>query len=135
MVLDEADEMLNMGFQDDIEKIFNTIKDYSEYETQILLFSATLPRWVHEITRKYIKEDRILVDLVKNGTIMTAKTVEHLAINCPYFSRTSAIGDIVICYGGQHCRTIIFTETKKEANSILMSKFFFFKFIKKKLLL
>lgn len=47
-VLDEADQMLNFGFQEDIEKIFGFIKnDKGEARTQNLLFSATMPSWVH----------------------------------------------------------------------------------------
>lgn len=50
----------------------------------------------------------------------TSKTVEHLGINCPYFSRNSVIADVVNLYGGRHGRTIIFTETKKEVNEIIL---------------
>lgn len=48
----------------------------------------------------------------------TSKTVEHLGINCPYYSRNAVISDVVNLYGGLHGRTIIFCETKKEANEI-----------------
>lgn len=65
-----------------------------------------------------MRTDYKKVDLVKD--YKTPTTVRHLAINCPYFSRNGAIGDIVLCYGGNHCRTIIFTETKKEANEIML---------------
>lgn len=43
-VLDECDEMLNMGFVDDVEKILNAGVDAASVQT--LLFSATLPHWV-----------------------------------------------------------------------------------------
>lgn len=49
MVLDEADEMLNMGFREDIETI---LKDTPK-ERQTALFSATMPRAIREIARKY----------------------------------------------------------------------------------
>ena len=53
IVLDEADEMLNMGFREDIETI---LKDMPE-ERQTALFSATMPRPILEITKEYQKED------------------------------------------------------------------------------
>jgi ATP-dependent RNA helicase DDX21 len=122
IVLDEADEMLNMGFQEDIEKIYQAIHSETDKDKiQSLLFSATIPSWVHEVSKKYLRQvDLVNVDLVKAKGYKTPTTVKHLAINCPYFSRNGAIGDIVLCYGGQHARTIIFTETKREANDILL---------------
>ncbi|KAL4480085.1 hypothetical protein ABPG74_020601 [Tetrahymena malaccensis] len=121
-VLDEADQMLNFGFQEDIEKIFGFIKnDKGEERPQNLLFSATMPSWVHDIARKFLREDRVLIDLVKNLGNKTSQDVTHLAINCPYFQRTEAIGDVILCYGGgAHSRVIIFCETKNEANEIML---------------
>ena len=49
IVLDEADEMLNMGFREDIE----TVLEYLPEERQTVLFSATMPKPILEITRKY----------------------------------------------------------------------------------
>jgi superfamily II DNA/RNA helicase len=45
--LDEADEMLKQGFQEDIEKIFAAIQEKRKKKTQNLLFSATFPSWVN----------------------------------------------------------------------------------------
>lgn len=60
------------------------------------------------------------LDLVSSLKNKTAKTVEHLAINCPYPNRVSALADILIVYGiGQ---SIVFTSTKQEANSLLLSE-------------
>lgn len=50
----------------------------------------------------------------------TSRTVAHLAINCPYQNRLSALADILICYGGG--QSIVFTSTKKEANDLLLSE-------------
>lgn len=51
VVLDESDQMLDMGFQDDIEDILRGIPDRTSVQT--LLFSATLPHWVLNIARKF----------------------------------------------------------------------------------
>ncbi len=56
LVLDEADEMLNMGFIEDIEKIIQV----SRPEKRMLLFSATMPRPILEIAKKYMKQHVIL---------------------------------------------------------------------------
>lgn len=52
LVLDEADEMLNIGFKEDIEKILATTNDTK----QTLLFSATMPAPIQRIAEKYMKE-------------------------------------------------------------------------------
>ena len=53
MVLDEADEMLNMGFIDDIEEILS----HTPSERQTLLFSATMPPQIKNLSKRYLKED------------------------------------------------------------------------------
>ena len=45
--MDEADEMLDMGFKDDVEFILGAVPDASKVQT--LLFSATLPGWVEKV--------------------------------------------------------------------------------------
>jgi ATP-dependent RNA helicase DDX21 len=62
-VLDECDEMLNMGFVDDVELILNA---GGAENIQTLLFSATLPSWVKDIQKRFLKKDFKLVDLVGN---------------------------------------------------------------------
>jgi len=52
LVLDEADEMLNMWFVEDIEQILK----YTPENKKTLLFSATMPKWIRNIVNKYIKE-------------------------------------------------------------------------------
>ena len=60
VVLDEADEMLNMGFREDIE----TILSYIPEERQTVLFSATMPKAILDITKKYQK-DAVTIKVVK----------------------------------------------------------------------
>jgi ATP-dependent RNA helicase DeaD len=55
-ILDEADEMLDMGFIDDIEKIFKETNS----EKKVLLFSATMPREVLQIAKKYIGDYELI---------------------------------------------------------------------------
>ena len=70
LVLDEADEMLNMGFKEDIDQI---LEGTSETK-QILLFSATMPKEVLKISKNYMKKPKkIEVDSKNVG----AKDIEH----------------------------------------------------------
>ncbi len=76
-----------------------------------------MPRWVDKIAMKFMKDDRVKVDMVKNYEIKTSKTVQHLAIVFPNKQeKVKAIGDVVMVYGGNHSRTIIFCDKKVEAN-------------------
>jgi len=45
VILDEADEMLNMGFAEDVEVILSSIPNRVERNVQTMLFSATIPSW------------------------------------------------------------------------------------------
>jgi len=83
------------------------------------MFSATVPRWVTNIATVFLRPEHILIDLVKDLKNKTSKTVSHLAINVPYHNRTSALADVLICYGGG--QSIVFTSTKAEANQLLLS--------------
>lgn len=59
VVLDEADQMLNVGFADDVE----TILGYITQKHQTLMFSATMPNWILRLTQKFLKNP-LTVDLV-----------------------------------------------------------------------
>src|SRR6267154_488288 len=56
VILDEADEMLNMGFKEDIDEILST----TSAEKNVWLFSATMPREVKEISKKYMNNPQEL---------------------------------------------------------------------------
>ena len=70
MVLDEADEMLRMGFIDDVEWILERTPD----SRQIALFSATMPKEVHRIAKTYLKNPTEVI--IKQKTA-TASTIEQ----------------------------------------------------------
>lgn len=65
IVLDEADEMLNMGFREDIETI---LKDTPE-ERQTALFSATMPRAIKDLAKKYQKDAKLIKVVKKELTV------------------------------------------------------------------
>ncbi|NWH17951.1 DDX21 helicase, partial [Grus americana] len=93
----------------------------SEDNPQTLLFSATCPHWVYDVAKKYMKSRYEQIDLIGKRTQKAATTVEHLAIECHWSQRAAVIGDVIQVYSGSHGRTIVFCETKKEANELAMN--------------
>ena len=65
VVLDEADEMLNMGFREDIETILNGVPE----ERQTMLFSATMPKPIMELARAYQQNPEIIKVIRKELTV------------------------------------------------------------------
>lgn len=114
-VLDEADEMLRMGFVEDVELILGKVEDVSKVQT--LLFSATLPGWVKEISSRFLKPTLKTADLVGNEKMKASTNVRHIVLPCSSSARSQVIPDVIRCYssGG---RTIIFTETKDSASEL-----------------
>ncbi|XP_061621973.1 nucleolar RNA helicase 2 [Phyllopteryx taeniolatus] len=122
VVLDEVDQMLDMGFAEQVEEILaSSYKKDGDSNPQTLLFSATCPPWVYNVAKKYMRPDCKHVDLIGKKTQKTATTVEHLAIACHWSQRAAVIGDVIQVYSGSQGRTIIFCETKKEANELSMN--------------
>ena len=126
-ILDETDQMLNIGFQDDIERIMKRIgeefaqENKSTEKIQNLLFSATIPRWVDKISSKFMKRNVVFVDMIKHSETHTSKTVSHYSLFFPSKDdKIHAIGDLILVYGGAHSRTIVFTDTKEEANEVML---------------
>ncbi|CAA7035095.1 unnamed protein product [Microthlaspi erraticum] len=114
-VLDEADEMLRMGFVDDVELILRKVEDPKKVQT--LLFSATLPTWVNNIAARFLKSDRKKIDLVGDDKMKASNSVRHIALPCSKQAMSRLIPDIISLYssGGS---SIIFTETKDQASEL-----------------
>lgn len=109
VVLDEADEMLNMGFQDDIEFI---LKNTPERDAT-WLFSATMPPEIRKVSKKYMKEP---VE-VTVGKVNTAnKNIDHQFYVCSAQHRYDTLKRIIDFNPGIY--GIIFTRTKADAQDI-----------------
>ncbi len=109
IVLDEADEMLNMGFRDELEMILNEVPE----DVQTLLFSATMQKGVDDIARKFLtKPIEITIGKKNSG----ADNVEHICYMVQARDRYFALKRIVdynpAIYG------IIFCRTRKETQEI-----------------
>lgn len=109
VVLDEADEMLNMGFQEDIEFILqNTPKKESTW-----LFSATMPPEIRKVSKRYMKEP---VE-VTVGQVNTAnKNIDHQYFVVSSQHRYEALKRLIDFNPGIY--GIIFTRTKVDAQQI-----------------
>ncbi|PHJ19565.1 dead deah box helicase domain-containing protein [Cystoisospora suis] len=85
VVLDEADEMLKLGFAEDVEKILKAILrpgDNRPTRAQMVLFSATTPPWVEEVASAYL-QNPFHVDVLAERKLRTSSTVQHLAVRLP----------------------------------------------------
>jgi len=109
VVLDEADEMLNMGFQEDIEFILNN----TPKREATWLFSATMPPEIKRVSKKYMKSP---VEITV-GTKNTAnKNVDHQFYVSSAHHRYETLKRIIDFIPGIY--GIIFTRTKIDAQSI-----------------
>ena len=104
IVLDEADEMLNMGFREDMETILSQMPE----EHQMALFSATMPQAILEITNQYQK-DAVFIKV-------TPKEVTVAAIEQSYYriarkDKMNALCRLIDFH--QPRRSLIFCNTKK----------------------
>ena len=102
VVLDEADEMLNMGFKEDIDGILSHTPD----EKSTWLFSATMPRDVEKISKSYMNNPMEITVGSKN---VGAKNIHHVYYNVPERDRYKAVKRILDfnpnIYGLIFCRT------------------------------
>lgn len=117
VVLDEADEMLDMGFAKDIENILRRV---DMGLSQTLLFSATTPSWIEQIARKYLKKP-LRLDASSDGEARTATTVSHRALLVPENTqaRVGLLEDVVTCeLQRPTSKAIVFTQTKREADEL-----------------
>src|SRR6476620_2833099 len=108
VVLDEADEMLNMGFQDDIEFILqNTPKRESTW-----LFSATMPPEIRRVSKRYMKDP---VEVTVGQANTANKNIDHQYYVTPAHQRYQALKRLIDFNPGIY--GIIFTRTKIDAQT------------------
>jgi len=88
IILDEADEMLSMGFCDDLEFIIQCLVQ----EHQTLLFSATMPKGIRDIAKKYMKDPQEISLISK---VSMPSTVQHHFLYCHHSRRDEALIDLL----------------------------------------
>lgn len=110
LVLDEADEMLNMGFREDLDVILQTAPD----DRQTVLFSATMPQEIIEIAEKYQKDDVINIKVTKDE--LTVSTVQQYYLEVKQVNRVDALTRLVDANKLKLC--MVFCNTKKKVDEI-----------------
>ena len=110
VVLDEADEMLNMGFREDIETI---LKDTSD-DRQTILFSATMPKEILDITNNYQKNPELIK--IKNKQ-MTVDSIEQRFYLVDKNKKKSATALLLRYYRPK--LAIIFCNTKRMVDELV----------------
>lgn len=103
VILDEADEMLNMGFLEDIQ----TILDQTPEQRQTVLFSATMPKAILKITQSFLQDPQT-VD-IRTGQ-RTISTTEQYFYQVPQARKMEAV-NLLLQYHDPH-RSVIFCNTK-----------------------
>ncbi|XP_073150702.1 DEAD-box ATP-dependent RNA helicase 53, mitochondrial-like [Henckelia pumila] len=112
VVLDEADQMLNVGFADDVEVILG----YITQKHQTLMFSATMPNWILRLTQKFLKNP-VTIDLVGESDQKLADGISLYAIAADMRERPAIIGPLITEHAkGGKC--IVFTQTKRDADQL-----------------
>lgn len=109
VVLDEADEMLNMGFREDIE----TILEYVPEERQTVLFSATMPKPILEITRKY-QTDAVTIKVVKKE--LTVSNIEQYYFDVKRKDKVEVLTRLLDYYNPKG--SIVFCNTKRMVDEL-----------------
>lgn len=109
LVLDEADEMLDMGFRDDIETILEGMPE----ERQTALFSATMPEPILQITRKYQK-DAVYIKMTPKE--ITVAAIEQTYYRIPQRMKEEVLVRLLDYYNPG--RTLIFCNTKRMVDEL-----------------
>ncbi|MBS8266528.1 ATP-dependent helicase [Mesobacillus boroniphilus] len=109
LIIDEADEMLNMGFIDDVESIIEELPP----NRVTMVFSATLPKDVENLCHKYMK-DPVNIEIASTG--ITTNTIDHMLIEVKEEDKLSLLKDITVVENPDSC--IIFCRTKENVDNV-----------------
>ena len=109
LVLDEADEMLNMGFKDELDKILS----YTPEEKQTWLFSATMPSHIKKIVKTYMDDP---IDIRVNTKNEVNKNIKHIYTSVRNKDKLEALTRFIDLY--DEMRAVIFCRTKRETQAV-----------------
>lgn len=124
VVIDEADEMLSMGFYKEVEKILNNINK----NAQKLLFSATIDNRVKDIVNKNIK-DSVYIECKDNSSLLV-DNIKQIAIDVKEKMKNECVYRILKKENAKN--SIIFCNTKKKTEELY--KFLFYRKVKLEML-
>lgn len=110
VVLDEADEMLNMGFREDIETILSGVPE----ERQTVLFSATMPKPILEITKKFQKDAEVIKVTKKE---LTVPNIEQFYYDVKPKNKEEVLSRLLDLYSPR--LSVVFCNTKKQVDLLV----------------
>lgn len=109
IILDEADEMLNMGFREDIESILTDVPE----ERQTVLFSATMPPEILAITKKY-QTDPVIIKI--QSSQKTVELIEQYSFEVAMGRKNDALKLLLAAYSPKS--SMVFCNTKKMVDEL-----------------
>lgn len=110
VVLDEADEMLNMGFREDLEQILS----YSQGKSQTVMFSATVPKAIKGIMNRWMDNP----EMIKvEGRAQTAEGIDQFVMEVRDSMRTEAISRMMDM--GNFRLGLVFSNTKRQCDNLV----------------
>ncbi|BES91995.1 DEAD/DEAH box helicase [Nesidiocoris tenuis] len=115
VVLDEADRMLDMGFQPEMEKMFNNPSMPPTGSRRTLLFSATFPAEIQRMAGKYLI-DYLFLTIGKIGGACV--DVEQNFYEVPCFEKRDKLNEILSETKDSNCLTLVFVEQKRNADFV-----------------
>lgn len=109
VILDEADEMLNMGFREDIETILSQMPE----ERQTIMFSATMPKPILEIARTYQKKPEIIKVIKKE---LTVPKIEQYYYEVSPRNKEEVLSRLLDMYNPR--LSVVFCNTKRQVDEL-----------------
>ncbi len=110
VVLDEADEMLNMGFREDIEFVLSGVPT----ERQTVLFSATMPKPIMEITKKFQNNAKVIKVTKKE---LTVPNIEQYYYDVKPKKKEEVLSRLLDIYSPR--LSVVFCNTKKQVDLLV----------------
>ena len=110
VVLDEADEMLNMGFREDIEFVLSGVPE----ERQTVLFSATMPKPLMEITKKFQNNAKVIKVTKKE---LTVPNIEQYYYDVKPKKKEEVLSRLLDIYSPR--LSVVFCNTKKQVDLLV----------------
>jgi ATP-dependent RNA helicase DeaD len=109
LIIDEADEMLNMGFIDEVEAIIKEIPS----NRVTMVFSATLPKDVENLCHHYMNNPNH-IEIASTG--VTTETIEHFLIKVKEEDKINLLKDVTVVENPDSC--MIFCRTKENVDKV-----------------